>query len=1082
MKLFRSYLTFTFLMLYHGVLFTQELEVNWHYKEEYREGFIFKLLNDQYDNSYMIYNLYRTGKNKIDSAKKYAQTDFMNTYFVKKLDHNGKELWDIDINRGKDLVSPLFNVNENGEVVIGRWEVNSDNRELKDYIIERYNTDGIFLGENRLIENVKYRNQCIIRQIIQNPDGSTLLNGGCRGNINIIGHADTTINFKNDDAYSFIIKLNRNQNFEWIKHFNHNEKKGISKIEVDDLGNVFFAGSFEKLTVKGEGIERISNREQHIFFGKLNAEGDSLVEKTFKGKYDGNVSDLKLDKSGNVYLLGTIKGQYVYFNEVVKNEFYWRLTTKFIMKMDETFNEIWVNHVSLDKSVGGGQVYFGKDNKVLWLGSFPAEHDYDPSHLIRAFRSTGSDYGGNYQTAIQTLNEEGNFLSLTLLPKDDYISTKVLCLNNEHMIIYGTRSIKNDKGQRLASELNVKHWSRRLNSSKLKSIRSCNSYYWPETKETYTESGSYMAKYQSKNGTDSILELNLTIEKSDLSLRHDEKKIYANARNVTYQWLDCNDNYRPIKGENDSVFQFRETGSYCVEVTSIYCDNVDTSECVHKEMVGIHPIDLSVYYDKDYDVLVSKIEREHIQLDPTVVKMIPFRDGPLYGFVKNGKKEKWLIQPRFEQVFAVYNEGAIVKDTSRHYRYGLVDKKGKYLIPPVFPNLFKENGVYHGIISVSSDTSLHRLGDHTGHYAHYYFNEKGKLLFYESAHDFESFFYEDYAWFRFGKIYYIYNKKGELVKEFKVNRNKHFNGVADNKLIFNEFDSCIVAYNIDGSVDFSLSLNTHRKTYQLDKNLFGILSGDADYYFCDSLGQSKGYSNTSNMIGMLSSDEGFFKQEQFVVRHNRLAGGVIDRSGKPITSFKYGYIGPLINGYRYCIDTLWRPIFIDSNGTELEFDDYFIPTVLDNYKDYALSQDYGFYDGLAVVLKHDDWSDSLSKINEETFVKRWHESEKYRYYNTNGEIVLVLSDSILDAGNFSDGLAPVLTANKKLGFIDKTGQWVIQPKYELSLAGAYPMPYIVVPYFQNGFAYIKSFKGYIDKEGNEYFSGKRMQDHYNFSH
>jgi hypothetical protein len=70
----------------------------------------------------------------------------------------------------------------------------------------------------------------------------------------------------------------------------------------------------------------------------------------------------------------------------------------------------------------------------------------------------------------------------------------------------------------------------------------------------------------------------------------------------------------------------------------------------------------------------------------------------------------------------------------------------------------------------------------------------------------------------------------------------------------------------------------------------------------------------------------------------------------------------------------------------------------------------------------------------------------------------------------------------KLGFVNKQGKWVVPPIYEIALAGAYPMPYLVVPQFIGGYAYIKAFKGYVDRNGVPYFSGKRMQDHYDFSH
>ena len=86
------------------------------------------------------------------------------------------------------------------------------------------------------------------------------------------------------------------------------------------------------------------------------------------------------------------------------------------------------------------------------------------------------------------------------------------------------------------------------------------------------------------------------------------------------------------------------------------------------------------------------------------------------------------------------------------------------------------------------------------------------------------------------------------------------------------------------------------------------------------------------------------------------------------------------------------------------------------------------------------------------------------------------------AGNFSEGLAPVIGRSRGLGFIDKTGKLVIPCTYEAAVGGAYPFPYVILPEFKGGFAYIKAFKGYIDNKGREYFSGKRVEDHYDFSH
>ena len=110
------------------------------------------------------------------------------------------------------------------------------------------------------------------------------------------------------------------------------------------------------------------------------------------------------------------------------------------------------------------------------------------------------------------------------------------------------------------------------------------------------------------------------------------------------------------------------------------------------------------------------------------------------------------------------------------------------------------------------------------------------------------------------------------------------------------------------------------------------------------------------------------------------------------------------------------------------------------------------------------------------------DSAYYYYFNQSGKRKIILSPTMTFAGNFSEGLAPVTDAVGALGFINTQGKWSIKPEYELVVAGAYLDVYMVIPMFIGGYAYIKSFKGYIDKNGKKFFSGKRMQDHYDFSH
>jgi hypothetical protein len=220
--------------------------------------------------------------------------------------------------------------------------------------------------------------------------------------------------------------------------------------------------------------------------------------------------------------------------------------------------------------------------------------------------------------------------------------------------------------------------------------------------------------------------------------------------------------------------------------------------------------------------------------------------------------------------------------------------------------------------------------------------------------------------------------------------------------------------------------------------------------------------------------------------------GLINRSGDTLLDFKYGYIGPLQEGVRFVQSEkgMYDPNkdatvlngFINEKGElVLEALDW---TRMSAYQigrqRKVLIQGVEMSDGLILGLKQNYETDTLE--TGEIVKSRIYNSYQYCYSNIAGDTVLVLPVEILAAGNFNDGLAPAINTDKKLGFINKKGEWGIQPIYEIAVAGAYPMPYVVVPYFDKGLAYIKAFKGYIDKNGIPYFEGERLQDHYNFSH
>lgn len=167
---------------------------------------------------------------------------------------------------------------------------------------------------------------------------------------------------------------------------------------------------------------------------------------------------------------------------------------------------------------------------------------------------------------------------------------------------------------------------------------------------------------------------------------------------------------------------------------------------------------LARFYNSNYFEFIDKdFDKTQIPLDGAIVDIIPFRDGDKFGFIDK-LSEKLIIKPQYEQVHCVNKEGAVVKSKNG---YGLIDRNNKAIIPLQFRQLTKENGIYTGLLSIV-DTNI-KEEMYNSVFLSMHFNEEGKFLFSERSHDFKLFQQQDtLAWFRYGKVYHIRSKTGEL--------------------------------------------------------------------------------------------------------------------------------------------------------------------------------------------------------------------------------------------------------------------------------------------------------------------------------
>lgn len=125
-----------------------------------------------------------------------------------------------------------------------------------------------------------------------------------------------------------------------------------------------------------------------------------------------------------------------------------------------------------------------------------------------------------------------------------------------------------------------------LNSSgTIVNVDECYYYVSPSGNYIWTESGVYYDTIPNSEGCDSIITVVLTIPEINVAVVQNNDSLIAQADNVSYQWLDCNDNYSIIHNANEKIFIPQSSGNYAVEITYNQC--VDTSDCFQVIIDGL---------------------------------------------------------------------------------------------------------------------------------------------------------------------------------------------------------------------------------------------------------------------------------------------------------------------------------------------------------------------------------------------------------------------------------------------------------------------------------------------------------------
>ena len=330
---------------------------------------------------------------------------------------------------------------------------------------------------------------------------------------------------------SFIAKLNSNGDLIWAKQFGNSpvvySGSNILDIKCDAQGNIFTVGSFAGTCDfdPGMGVYNLTaSGSNDGLIAKLNAQGDFVWAKKIANNTNNNGQILSrgidIDNTNNVVTTGTFIGTFDFDPGAVDHNIS-SLSSydSYVLKLNEVGELIWVKIIGSSDHDSGNDLAIDNDNNIYLIGSYGPSVDFDPGP--GDFTINSPYYGAE---ALVKLNSNGNFVYAAPFQSISYGTSlfrrmDIDAAQNIYVTGFVSGTVDFDPGPNVFplsgySEQApfVLKLSRCLNvTTATLNINECNSYTL--NNETFDSSGTYIQTIQNASGCDSVITLNLIINK-----------------------------------------------------------------------------------------------------------------------------------------------------------------------------------------------------------------------------------------------------------------------------------------------------------------------------------------------------------------------------------------------------------------------------------------------------------------------------------------------------------------------------------------------------------------------------------------
>ena len=377
-------------------------------------------------------------------------------------------------------------------------------------------------------------------------NGNTLITGSFVGTADF----DPGLGISNYTAVGqfdiFIVKLDPSGNLIWTKTMGGTDSDEGIMLRVDDQGNIFSTGYFRGSADFDPGMSTTlltSAGDNDVYVQKLDASGNLVWVCSMGGTSTDQGNSIAIDATGNTYTTGYFQGT----SDFDPGAGVYALSSEgnkdiFVQKLDSTGDFEWAMSIGSASNDLGSSITVDDNGNIYTTGSFEGSADFDPG--ANTFNLTSQDMTDVF---IQKLDNSGNFLwALSFGGLSDHLANSIAVDTTGNIYTTG---------------------------------------YFSVTTDFDPSAGTF--EISSNGGLDAFVQkLSQCMVETETELNG--ITISATATEVTYQWLDCDNNYAVINGETEQSFTPTNNGNYAVEITDNGC--VDTSDCVAITTVNLDEI------------------------------------------------------------------------------------------------------------------------------------------------------------------------------------------------------------------------------------------------------------------------------------------------------------------------------------------------------------------------------------------------------------------------------------------------------------------------------------------------------------